>query len=52
MIFENLGAKFSDIFEKFKFKSGKITEKDLEEVLGSIRRALIEADVNIRIAMR
>lgn len=52
MIFESLGGKFNNIFQKFKLKSGKITEKDLDEVLRSIRIALIEADVNIKVAMQ
>jgi len=51
MIFENIGSKFNNIFQKFKIKSGKITEKDLDEVLGQIRRVLLEADVNIRVAI-
>lgn len=51
MIFESLGSKFNKIFKKIKFKSGKIQENDLNEVLSEIRRTLLEADVNVRVAM-
>ena len=48
-MFDNLTDKLSGIFQKLTSK-GRLTEKDIDEALGQIRRSLLEADVNFRVA--
>ncbi len=48
-MFDNLTDKLSGIFQKLTSK-GRLTEKDIEEALGLVRRSLLEADVNFRVA--
>ena len=48
-MFDNLTDKLSGIFGKLTNK-GRLTEKDIEEALGLVRRSLLEADVNFRVA--
>ena len=50
MVFNSLSAKFNNILKKLKLKKGILTERDLDEVLRNIRVALLEADVNIKVA--
>lgn len=48
-MFETLSDRFEGIFTRLKGK-GKLTDADVDEVLREIRVALLEADVNIRVA--
>jgi signal recognition particle subunit SRP54 len=48
-MFESLSAKLSAVFKKLSGK-GKLTEKDVDEALREVRLALLEADVNFKIA--
>lgn len=48
-MFENLSEKFSQIVNKLRGK-GRITEDNIQEVLGDIRSALLEADVGLSVA--
>ena len=48
-MFENLSEKLTGIFQRMQSR-GRLTEKDMDEVLGQVRRALLEADVNFRVA--
>ena len=46
---ENLTEKLTGILNKLTSK-GRLTEKDIDEALGMVRRSLLEADVNFRVA--
>lgn len=48
-MFDTLTDKLSGIFQKLTNK-GRLTEKDIDDALGQIRRSLLEADVNFRVA--
>ena len=48
-MFENLTEKLTGILNKLTSK-GRLTEKDIDEALGMVRRSLLEADVNFRVA--
>ena len=48
-MFEDLVRKFDGVLRKLR-GSGKLTEKNIEETLREIRRALLEADVNYKVA--
>jgi signal recognition particle subunit SRP54 len=48
-VLENLTEKLTGILGKLTSK-GRLTEKDIEEALGMVRRSLLEADVNFRVA--
>ena len=48
-MFDTLTDKFNGIFERLTRK-GRLTEKDVEEALRQVRLALLEADVNFRVA--
>ena len=48
-MFENLTDKLTGIFQHLQNR-GRLTEKDIDEALGQVRRALLEADVNFRVA--
>ena len=48
-MFENLTERLTGIFQKLSSK-GRLTEKDIDEALGQVRRSLLEADVNFRVA--
>ncbi len=48
MAFENLSDKFQRIFKKLKGQS-TLTDKNMEEALEEVRKALLEADVNYRV---
>ncbi|HOJ92113.1 MAG TPA: signal recognition particle protein [Dictyoglomaceae bacterium] len=47
-MFDNLTGRLQDIFKKLRGK-GKLSEKDIEEVLREIRQALLEADVHYKV---
>jgi len=48
-MFERLSERFDDIFRKLRGR-GKITEGNIDDALREIRRTLLEADVNFRVA--
>lgn len=47
-MFEGLTEKLNRVFKNLKSR-GKLTEKDIDNVLKEIRMALLEADVNFRV---
>jgi len=48
-LFDNLTDKLTGIFQRLQNR-GRLNEKDIDEALGQVRRALLEADVNFRVA--
>ena len=48
-MFDNLSDKLTGILNRLHSK-GRLTEKDIEEALGQVRRSMLEADVNFRVA--
>jgi signal recognition particle subunit SRP54 len=48
-MFDTLSARFDGIFKRLRGK-GRLSEADVDEALREIRRALLEADVNVRVA--
>ena len=48
-MFENLTDKLNGIFERLVGR-GRLTEKDVDDALRQVRLALLEADVNFRVA--
>ena len=49
MAFEGLSEKLSNAFKKLKNK-GKLTEGDVKDAMREVRMALLEADVNYKVA--
>lgn len=49
MAFEGLTEKLQETFKKLKGK-GRVSEKDIKEAMREVRMALLEADVNFKIA--
>ena len=49
MAFEGLSTKLTNAFKKLKSK-GKLTEADVREAMREVRLALLEADVNFKVA--
>ena len=49
MAFEGLTEKLSGAFKRLRSK-GRLTEKDIKEAMREIRMALLEADVNYKVA--
>ena len=49
MPFENLGDKLQNAFKDLRGK-GKLSESDIDGALREVRRALLEADVNFKVA--
>ena len=49
LAFENLSDKLSAAFKRLRSK-GKLTESDIKEAMREIRLALLEADVNYKVA--
>jgi signal recognition particle subunit SRP54 len=47
-MFEELSQKFDDVFRKLRGR-GVLTEKNVQEGLREVRRALLEADVNYKV---
>lgn len=48
-MFESLTDKLTGIFNRLSNK-GRLTEKDIDDALSQVRRSLLEADVNFRVA--
>ena len=48
-MFDNLTEKLEGVFKKLR-GSGKLTEANIEEALREVRRVLLEADVNYKVA--
>ena len=48
-MFDNLTDRLTGIFSRLQGK-GRLTEKDIDDALGQVRRSLLEADVNFRVA--
>lgn len=49
MAFEGLSGRLSEVFKKLKGR-GKVKENDIKEVMREVRMALLEADVNYKVA--
>ncbi len=49
MAFENLSDKLSGVFKKLRSK-GRLTESDVKTAMREVRLALLEADVNYKVA--
>ena len=49
MAFEGLAEKLQAAFQKLNNR-GKLTEKDVKDAMREIRMALLEADVNFKVA--
>ncbi len=49
MAFDNLSDKLASVFKKLRSK-GKISEADVKEAMREVRLALLEADVNYKVA--
>ena len=49
MAFEGLSDKLNSVFKKLKLR-GKLKESDIKEVMREVRLALLEADVNYKVA--
>jgi len=49
MAFEGLGDKLGAVFKRLRSR-GKLNEKDIKEVMREVRLALLEADVNFKVA--
>ena len=47
-MFDNLSEKFSDAFKTLQGKS-RLSEDNIEEAMGMVRKALLEADVNFKV---
>ncbi|MDQ2087016.1 signal recognition particle protein [Herbivorax sp. ANBcel31] len=48
MVFEGLSNKLQETMKKFKGK-GRVTEKDVKQMMREIKLALLEADVNFKV---
>ena len=48
-MFESLSEKLNGVFQRLASK-GRLTEKDVDRALKDVRMALLEADVNFRVA--
>ncbi|MEI7992266.1 MAG: signal recognition particle protein, partial [Actinomycetota bacterium] len=48
LMFDRLSDRFDGILKRLRGK-GRLTEADVDEMLGEIRSALLEADVNVRV---
>ena len=48
-MFDNLTDRLTGIFSRLSSK-GRLTDKDIDEALSEVRRSLLEADVNFRVA--
>ena len=49
MAFDNLSDKLAGVFKKLRGK-GKLSESDVKEAMREVRLALLEADVNYKVA--
>lgn len=48
MAFDSLSEKLQNVFKKLRSK-GALTEKDVQEAMKEVKRALLEADVNFKV---
>jgi len=48
-MFETLTERFGEVFGKIRGR-GRVTEGNVRDVMGQVRNALLEADVNVRVA--
>lgn len=48
MAFDSLSEKLQSVFKKLRSK-GALTEKDVQEAMKEVKRALLEADVNFKV---
>lgn len=48
-MFDYISDRFTTIFDKLRY-GGKLTEENIQEGLRDVRRALLEADVNVEVA--
>ena len=48
-MFENLTGRLTSVLNKLSSK-GRLTDRDIDEALTEVRRSLLEADVNFRVA--
>src|SRR5580698_8124565 len=48
-MFESLAEKLQGVFKRLRYK-GALTEQDVADALREVRLALLEADVNIKVA--
>lgn len=48
MVFEGLSEKLQNVMKKIK-SAGRVTEKDVKEMMREVRMALLEADVNYKV---
>lgn len=48
-MFESLTGRLTGIFNRLSSK-GRLTDKDIDQALAEVRRSLLEADVNFRVA--
>ena len=49
MAFNSLSDKLGNVFKKLRNK-GRLTESDVKEAMREVRLALLEADVNYKVA--
>ena len=47
-MFENLSNRLEGIVKRIRGK-GRLTEADVDEIMGEIRTALLDADVNVTV---
>ena len=47
-VFDSLSDRLQGVVKKLRGK-GRLTEADVDEILGEIRTALLEADVNVSV---
>jgi len=50
-VFESLTARFDGIFDRLRGR-GRLSERQVDEALSEVRRALLEADVNVGVVRR
>ncbi len=50
-MFDTLTDKFSDVFRKMRGR-GRLTESNIQDAMRDVRRALLEADVNVQVARK
>jgi len=48
-MFETLSDRLNETFGKLG-RRGRLTEKDIDDAMRDVRRALLEADVNFKVA--
>ncbi len=49
-MFESISKSLDSVFSRFRKKGGVLTEENIQEGLREIRQALLEADVNFKVA--